>query len=237
MDAKKILEKGAEMFLPNLSIDLVIVGYDGDGLKCLLLRVGEKWVLPGGYVKRDESVESAMRRTLKERTSLENPFYKFLAVFGNKERHFGQEFKSSFAANGIPWDESYWINDRFVTLSYYSLVNMDETHPSISGFDEEFGWFSFKSLPPMWMDHKEIVLTARKQLKKDIDFDLLTPNLLPPQFTMPQLHRLHEAIRGETLDRSRFQKRMLATGQLERLSKLKKDTRGSNPYQYKVKKE
>lgn len=237
MDPKDIPKRGFEIYLSNLSIDLVIVGYDEGDLKCLLLRAGDKWLLPGGYVQKDESVDSAVRRALKQRTTLVDPYFKFLAVFGKKDRHFGQEFKTSFKKAGIPWDESYWINDRFVTLSYYSLVNMAETHPSISGFDEEFGWFDFDDLPSMWMDHKEIALTARAQLKKDIDFDLLTPNLLPSQFTMPELHRLHEVIRGEHLDRSRFQKRMLATGQLERLSKLKKDTRGSNPYQYQVKKD
>ena len=63
MDIKKMLEHGADYFLPNLSIDIVIVGYQDNKLKCLLLNLGDKWALPGGYIKHDESVEDAANRT------------------------------------------------------------------------------------------------------------------------------------------------------------------------------
>jgi hypothetical protein len=52
---------------------------------------------------------------------------------------------------------------------------------------------------------------------------------------MPELHQLHQAILEEKLDRSRFQKKMLATGMFERLPKLQKDSPGSNPYLYTIK--
>ena len=87
----------------------------------------------------------------------------------------------------------------------------------------------------MWMDHKDIVLTARKQLRKDIRQEHTTYNLLPEVFTMPDLYQLHQAILGEKIDRSRFQKTMLATGLFERLPKLEKKSPGRNPYQYRIK--
>ena len=49
--------------------------------------------------------------------------------------------------------------------------------------------------------------------------------------------QLHQAILEEPLDRSRFQKKMLATGLFERLPKRQKDSPGRNPYQYRVKPE
>lgn len=235
MEIQKILEHGAEYFLPNLSIDLVIIGYQEGVLKCLLLKLGQKWALPGGYIKKEESVDHAVKRILKERTHLENPHFKFLSVFGAANRQFDQEFKHFFDKNGLPWRDDYWINQRFVTLAHYSLVDIDNTHPVPGDFDQAAQWFSFDALPQLWLDHHTIVEAARNRLKEDSKSELLTYNLLPESFTMPELHRLHEAILEEKMDRSRFQKKMLATGRFERLPKLKKETPGSNPYQYRLK--
>ena len=76
---------------------------------------------------------------------------------------------------------------------------------------------------------------ARLSLREDIRHEQITFNLLPDTFTMPELHQLHQTILQEPLDRSRFQKKMLATGLFERLPQRQKDSPGRNPYQYRVK--
>jgi hypothetical protein len=235
MDLRNFLEKGDELYLPNLSIDLVIIGYAERELKCLLLQVGEKWLLPGGYIQREESVDEAVGRILKDRTALEKPHLRFLSVFGDKDRQFSSEIKESIERSGIAWKSDYWLNDRFVTLAYYSLVHIPDMQPAVKNFDEAFAWFPFDALPEMWMDHRAIVRAARKRLKEDIQKDPETYNLLPDPFTMPELHQLHEAILEEKLDRSRFQKKMLSSGLFERLPARKRDAPGRNPYQYRVK--
>ncbi|BAO76540.1 NUDIX hydrolase [Winogradskyella sp. PG-2] len=235
MDVKEILEQGNNSFLPNLSIDMVIIGYKDDALKCLLLKIGEKWLLPGGYVRLDQSVDEAAENILKQRTGLENSYLKFLAVFGDKNRQFKKVMKEFLEKMKIEWREDYWFNNRFVSLSYYALVDIDKTHPSVSHFDEAFAWFDFDELPKMWMDHKSIVNKARERLKEDIRQEQMTYNLLPKKFTMPELYKLHQVILEENIERSRFQKKMIATGMFERLPELEKSTPGRNPYQYRVK--
>lgn len=236
MNVLDFLDPKKPQFLPNLSIDHVIVGFENGCLSCLLIKVGDKWVLPGGFIKLTESIESAATRILKERTGLENPHKKFMAVFGNKDRRFIKHWKELIKNFGLPWKNSYWVNNRFVTLAYYSLVNIKETHP-VKGFGyEEFNWFDFNALPPTWMDHKEIAAYARNQLKKDAKNSIITYQLLSQPFTMPELHRLHEIILEEKIDRSRFQKKILSLGDLERLPKRFKESPGRNPYQYRVKK-
>lgn len=235
MDAKEYLEEGARHFLPNLSVDLVIIGYREGELKCLLLRVGKKWLLPGGHIGRDESVEAAADRILKERTAIEHPHLRFISVFGSEDRKFTEEMGEAFREVGLPWREDYWINDRFVTLGYYSLVDIEQTRPKVGHFDDEFGWFSYEELPEMWLDHRDIVLEARERLREDIQHFQVSYKLLPGEFTMPELHQLQEVILGEKVDRSRFQKKMLSTGAFERLPKKRKSSPGRNPYQYRVK--
>lgn len=235
MDIQDIIEHGSDYFLPNLSIDLVIIGYQDDELKCLLLKIADKWMLPGGYVKLDESVDEAAARILTQRTALKDQHLKFLSVFGAKDRKFDQEFKRFFENHGLDWKEDYWINNRFVTLAFYSLVDISKMKPIAGEFDEDIAWFSFDDMPPMWLDHKTIADSARNRLKTDIKDELVTYNLLPGHFTMPQLHQLHQTILGQRIDRSRFQKTMLATDQFERLPQLKKESPGRNPYLYRLK--
>lgn len=235
MDVKEIVEEGNSSFLPNLSIDIVIIGYKDGALKCLLLKIGEKWLLPGGYIRLDQSVDEAAQTILKQRTGLENSYLKFLGVFGDKNRQFKKVMKEFFEKTDMEWREDYWFNNRFVSLAYYALVDIDKTHPSVRHFDEAFAWFDFNELPTMWMDHKSIVNTARESLKEDIRHEPMTYNLLPMEFTMPQLYKLHQVILEENIERSRFQKKMIATGMFERLSELEKPSPGRNPYQYRIK--
>jgi ADP-ribose pyrophosphatase YjhB (NUDIX family) len=234
MDVVNFLENGDLHFLPNLSIDIVVVGYEKNELKCLLLKLSGKWVLPGGYIGRQESVNAAALRILKDRTALEKPHLNFLSVFGEEDRNFGGQFKEFVNAKGLPWRDTYWVNSRFVTLSYYSLVNIRETFPSPGTYDEEVAWCRFDDLPEMWLDHRKIVMEARERMKKDIKTGQISHQLLPDRFTMPELHQLHQRILEEELDRSRFQKKMLATGKFERLPKLLKSTPGRNPFLYRV---
>ena len=235
MKLEKYIHEGLEHFLPNLSIDLVIIGFKEGRLQCLLLQVADKWVLPGGHIQISESVDEAVVRVLMERTSLKKPHFKFLSVFGDKDRNFAREFKEFFDQAGLTWNPDQWLAQRFVTLAYYSLVDIDQLHPVPGEFDKAIAWFDFDALPDVGLDHEKIIVTARNRLKEDIQREHLTYNLLPPQFTMPELHRLHETILSEKLDRSRFQKKMLASGRFERLDKLKKESPGSNPYQYRMK--
>mgnify|MGYP003110490754 CR=1 FL=1 len=236
MDFRKFIEQGGKLFLPNLSVDMVIIGFHEEKLKCLLLQIGEKWLLPGGYIFRSESVEAATVRILQERTGLPDPHFKFLSVFGGEDRNFTEEWRQFLEKDDINFTEDCWLNDRFVTLAYYSLVDFEKTKPVVGNLDSAFAWYGLDELPDMWMDHKKIVLTAKNRLKEDMQQEHLTYNLLPKEFTMPQLHQLHQTILEETLDRSRFQKKMIASGVFERLPKLQKDSPGRKPYQYRVKK-
>ena len=235
MDIKKFLQEGSDHFLQNLSIDLVIMGYDGNALKCLLLKIGEKWLLPGGYIGKHESVDHATNRILMERTGIQDPYFKFLSVFGNHDRSFASDFKQFFKGRGMKWKDEYFINNRFVTLAYYSFVDINEFELQAGEFIESIEWFDFDSIPDMWLDHQSIVLHARDRIKEDLKYQMTSYKLLPEEFTMPQLHQLHQVILEEKLDRSRFQKNMLSSGMFERLPMLKKNSPGRNPYLYKLK--
>jgi ADP-ribose pyrophosphatase YjhB (NUDIX family) len=222
-------------FLPHQSVDTAIIGYDKGHLKCLLLRVGQKWMLPGGYIGTNENVLDAALRVLEDRTQLSHPHLKFLTVMGGAERKFPEDWKTILAGLNTPYAEDLWVVQRFVSIVYYSFVDIHTAAPTASGVDQEVAWFDFKELPDMWMDHRDILMAARERLKEDIRREHITHNLLPEEFTMPQLHELHEVILEESVDRSRFQKKMLATGMFEQLPTKKVNAPGRNPFLYRIK--
>src|SRR5690606_16662882 len=74
--------------LPCVSIDLTIFGFHENHLKVLLLKNKDKesWTLPGGFILKEESLETAANRLLFRRTGLNNIFLQQFHVFGDPER-------------------------------------------------------------------------------------------------------------------------------------------------------
>src|SRR5512147_416474 len=88
-DIYRFIHEGETYFIPQLSIDCVILGYHENQLRVLLTRWKgvEGWCLPGGYILRNESINSAASRILKERTGLDDVFLKQYHTFGDLERN------------------------------------------------------------------------------------------------------------------------------------------------------
>ena len=237
MDMLDIVEKGQHLFLPNLSVDIAILGFQENKLKILLLEFEGKWSLPGGYVGKEESTDDAAIRVLEERTGMKQSFLKLFSVFGKANRDFKEEFREVFKKLDMPWNEDLWINGLFVSMVYYALVDIDKTRPTGWEWQQSFGWHDIKQLPPMWLDHEQMAHAAMQKLQRDITLEHISFNLLPEEFTMPELHRLHETILSKKLERRRFQKKMLSLGIFERLPEPKQDAPRRKPFLYRIKTE
>lgn len=236
MDVQNFLDQGEKLYLPNVSVDIVILGFKDRELKVLLLEFEGSWALPGGYVGKDESVSDAAVRVLEERTGLKQPYLRLFQVFGNKNRNFAAEFERLLKAAGYHWSKDLWINKRFISLAYYALIHIEDAQPTGGIFSQPCAWHNLDDLPHMLMDHAEIALESRTQLKRDIGMEQISFNLLPEEFTMPQLHKLHECILEKKLERSRFQKKMLSLDVFERLPEPKADAPRRKPFLYRFKK-
>src|SRR5690349_20665449 len=74
-----------------LTVDCVVFGFDGDDLQVLLIRRGQapfkdKWALPGGFVRVEETLDEAALRELEEETGLKKVFLEQLYTFGAVKR-------------------------------------------------------------------------------------------------------------------------------------------------------
>jgi len=226
-DLKHFLLKGQDTFLKHLSVDCVIFGFHDDQLKVLLVKWVEGWSIPGGFVRKDESINEAAKRVLKERTGLDRIFLKQFEAFGETGREKG---KKGF---DIPGTWKSWYMERFVTIGYWALVEFSKVTPRRDWLSEDCRWWDINEVPKLIFDHNRIVTAALEALRHNLIDHPVGYNLLPEKFTMPELQSLYETILGIKLDRRNFQKKMLAMDVLVRTNERRMGVSHKPPYYYR----
>lgn len=235
-----------EKFIHQLSIDCVIFGYKEKELKVLIPKIRmskDLWALPGGFIRQNESIDEAAQRILQERTNLKNIYLEQFRVFGQTERtnkEVFEEFNSLKEAliEQHPFTETDidWLTQRFISIGYYALVDINKVNPKKGDFDESISWYNIKDLPQMIMDHNNMVIYALETLRQNIDHKLIGFNLLPETFTMKEVQELYEAVYDKPFARNNFQKKILDLDVLERLEKKFTGAANKAPYLYRFKK-
>lgn len=222
-------------YLRHIAYDSVVFGFSDNTLKILIMEYHNThyFALPGGFVKRDENLDDAVKRGLKERTGLKNLFLEQFYTFGDCERYNPEIKKELLEASGfsIP-EEAHWMLDRFVTIAYYALIDHRNVTPTPDDLSDSLAWHPVNKLPPLILDHEMIVGKALETLRRDLDRKIVGRNLMPPKFTMKELQRVHEAILGHPLQRTNFQRKMLNMGILRRHEKYFTGKSHKAPYLY-----
>ena len=221
MDFKEIIinnsKKAYEIYVPHISVDTVIFGFNGDQLKVLLLKMkfNHQYFLPGGYMKKEENLESAAIRILRERTQLDKIFLQEFAVFSELNRS-EEAFKD--------FSDDLWHKKRFISVGYYALVNHKDVSPIGDELSESCDWIILDELESqnITMDHKQIIEKALNTLREQISYKPIGLNLLPEKFTLPELQKLYEAILGRTLNRGNFYRKIKNIGILKKLDEQRK---------------
>ncbi len=211
---EKLIRRDAyfkEHYMPGISVDCVVFGFHDSSLKILLNKLfdTDQWSLPGGYLNKTENLNDAANRILKERTGAENIYLNQFKTFGNLQR------SEKFFA---PYTSDLWFNQRFISISYYALIDYNSVDPQMDEYSEACEWLDVADAPEMMMDHTVIFNEALEQLRKDLNNKPVGSNLLPEKFTMPELQRLYEVILNKELNRGNFYRKMKRYGILDKLN-------------------
>lgn len=198
-----------------VAVDCIIFGFDGKQLQALLIKRDfhpekGKWSLMGGFVQQQESLRDAGKRILRDLTGLSDIFIEQLHAFGNVDR-----------------DPA----GRVVSVAYYALINIaDYTTQLVDTHDAQ--WFPLQRLPRLIFDHAEMVRKAQERLRQKVANHPIGFELLPSQFTLPQLQSLYEAIYEQPLDKRNFTRNILALGVLKKLNKKEKSSSKKGAFLY-----
>lgn len=201
---------------PSVAVDVVALTVLDGGLKVALYTraappAAGLLALPGGFVGLDESLDDAARRLLADKAGLRDVFLEQLYTFGAPQRD---------------------PRGRIIAVAYVALV--DAARFEVTAQDGAAGrrWRIDVPWPgetggavdvvddngrvqELAFDHAEIVGAAVKRLRGKLDYTPVGFQLLPGEFTLRQLQDIHEAVRGEGVNKDSFRRRMLASGHLE----------------------
>lgn len=225
-------------YLSHIAYDSVVFGFSGSTLKILVLKYHNTglFALPGGFVKRDEHLSDAVKRGLKERTGIQDIYLEQFQTFGDRDRSDPTSMKAILEANGLHPESSYWMLDRFLSVAYYALINYEDVKLSPDQLSDSIDWYELDRLPPLMQDHRKIVDMALHTLRENLYRKLVGINLLPELFTMKELQLVYEAILGEKLRRTTFQRKILSLDILNRHEKKYSGKPHKAPYLYSYKK-
>lgn len=224
-------------YIPHLAYDSVIFGFNGEQLRILILEYHNTglFALPGGFVRRNENLDDAVKRGLKERTGLDNIYLEQFHTFGDLSRPDPDVMRTILEANDHEVEEGNWLLDRFISVAYYALINYNSVEPKPDELSDSINWYAVDKLPPLMMDHGKIVEKALKTLRNNLEKKLVGMNLLASKFTMKELQLVYEAVLGEKLRRTTFQRKILGLDILKRHEKLFTGGAHKAPYLYSFK--
>ena len=184
---------------PAVTVDIVIFTIEDDDLKVLLIQRGNepfkgKWALPGGFVEIDESLRRAAWRELKEETGVNAAFLEQFGAFGHPDRD---------------------PRERIITIAYYSLIPAERLTIKADSDAQDARLHSMNNLPELATDHPKILGRAYERVKEKVHEPVIALQLVPAEFTLTELQRVHERILGVRLDKRNFRKKTLALNLLE----------------------
>ena len=194
----------------HISVDCVVIGFDGVQLKVLLVkRMGEEegevfhdMKLPGSLIYMDEDLDEAAQRVLHELTGLKNVNLVQFKAFGSKNRTKNPK-------------DVHWLEraqrakvERIVTIAYLSLVKIDRALNR--NLDEcQASWVAMEDIADLAFDHNLIIKEALSYIRQYVE---INPSalfeLLPRKFTAAQLRVLYELVYEKRIDVRNFHKKM-----------------------------
>lgn len=198
----------------HVSVDCVLVGFDGMSFRVLLVKqLGKNMEtelndmkLPGSLIYDDEDLDEAARRVLNELTGLKNVKMMQFKAYGSKDRTRNPK--------DVLWLERFHRLDdkkidRIVTIAYMALVKIDKRFEKLSSkYDAQ--WTPVNEVGNLAFDHCQIMQDALAYIRHYVEMmPAILFDLLPKKFTASQLRTLYELVYNKELDVRNFHKKIV----------------------------
>ena len=131
-----------------LAVDCIIFGFDHEGLKILLIKRDfepekGKWSLIGGFLKKEEVLDTAAIRILESYTGLQDIYMEQLHAYSDIDRD---------------------PVERTISVAYYALINIENHNAElIQNYHPQ--WFKVADAPKLIFDHDSMVRHAIRRLR------------------------------------------------------------------------
>jgi len=195
----------------KVAVDTVLFGYEENNLFVLLIKQKYglhkgAWVLPGGFVRDDEGLQSAAVRELKEEAGVSVKNLEQLYTFGED----------------IARDE----RSRIISVAYFGTVNPRKMTLKADTDALEARWFPLREIPSLPFDHSAIIEMAFERLKSKLNYQPIGFDLLSSKFPFSDLENLYMTILQKNIDRRNFRKKIMSFKFLEETDEIQKKGSG-----------
>lgn len=194
---------------PSVTADVVLFTLRDQDLQVLLVRRGRwpyegTWAIPGGFVRMDESLDAAARRELREEAGVTDVYLEQLYTFGNPDRD---------------------PRTRVITVAHMAVVSADQISLRAGSDAADARWWSMSALPRgLAFDHADILAYALTRLRYKLEYTAVGFQILPEEFTLPELQAAYEVILGEELDKANFRKKLARGNVVEATGRFRQTT-------------
>lgn len=200
-------------------------------LSVLLIRRGEHpfmncWALPGGFLRKDESIEECAFREITEETNVTPTSLMLFDQYSEPDRDprgriISNAFLSIISEDGLKLMggqdalEAKWFEVSFEKdeKGQY-ILELDGDEEKIKSILKEkesrFGKIEFDILESggLAFDHAKIIATALTVLRKNVtDFDFIF-DFLPEKFTLTSVQNVQETITNVTQQPANFRRKI-----------------------------
>jgi len=228
---------GHKHYMPHISIDAAIFGYHDHQLKILLsgYKALGGYCLPGGYIKRTETLDEAANRIVAESTSLTDLYLKQYKTFGDPDRIKWNEldFEKFSKEVGVPYIKDSWLIDQTISVGYYALTDFSLVTPKAGLLSDSCNWFNIDKIPPLLYDHDQMVKDSLHTLRTQLYYYPIAEKLLPAKFTLTEIHSVYETLLGKKLDIRNFPKKLVFLGLIKKLNEKRNIGPHRAPFLYK----
>lgn len=160
-------------------------------------------MLPGGFVREHETLEATARWVLADKAQLPDVAVEQLFTFSEPKR-----------------DPRGWV----VSVTHFALVPAERVRAMLADVEEGAGLelASIVAEPSGELklivddeviepgfDHLAMITTTVERLRGKLDWSMAAFALLPDEFTLYDVQRVHEIILGRSVNKAHFRKRML----------------------------
>jgi 8-oxo-dGTP diphosphatase len=223
---KAFIKKGHLEYRPNTSVDCVIFGYHAGELKVLLVRnkILTKWCLPGGYIRKVETLDEAASRITRNRAGIGNLYLHQFKAFGNPDRHQAHPVDMDKLSEIITIDSKNlgWLEGPTITIGFYAITDIVQAKPAPDIFSSECAWYPVTDLPKLGYDHDELVREALFSMRLHLYHFPIGKNLLPEKFTLREIKEFYEAMSGKELNASNFPNKLISLGLIRKTNEKRK---------------
>ena len=181
----------------GIHVDIALFTVEDGVVKTLLVKrsneqfIGD-WIIPGGGVYNDESLDTAAKRELLEKTGIKNIFMEQFHAFGDPKRD---------------------PRKRMVSVAYFALIDAKKFHLlTKTQKTSDAYWADIRKLPKLGFDHDKILKLAIKSLRNKLLNTNLAYSIMPDEFTLPELQKIYEILLEKKLDRRNFRRKFLGLG-------------------------